>query len=768
MKVSSISQNYNIQAAQNASKLPGGHHLAFVHSKNPAGQGNSLMSYPVSYYISFEARTDKSMQAFYDRNKNIMPSTVKRYIESLSSDKRETITPLAAQYEAFKDLLLASNVDDVKELYPDEVLFSNLKTVGQTVAKTGFLYEARLMKPDLEAEGSGILQSEEDLTVYLLKKIFLENKTKDQINDDLDCDLNPVFKNEDKKYVTYEVLSSLGIRQNAAYKHSLESTREGYSDEIGKKVSEGLIGYWNSLTAEQRYERSKKALLSIENWWHSLPHEEKLALLETKNNQLALLKAYANADKAKKPVLKPKNKEDNKDEQCGVIDGLAASVRKKRKSAKMQTSLSEDALYVEWARKNLEIFEAGLSDKDKEALNKKRIQGQIARWQNLSNEERTALIEKMQSGSEKHRLIMIDAWNNCGEIREHMSDFMHQNNYHNPNGLFYREADFSEFQKKIMTTFWQKYPEDAIKLGEEIKESYKKLKDSIDNDKFDNLKFEILDARASAKKQSAGKKLHRGKNNPGLKTDAAVPTKDGTPETEIDSAAAKRALDKFFNNKYCAHYEFLPDAFLEDYTGFIRKNLNDKKAIYLLYKIVENQERISKDDGVYLANVIAKTTNKEEVFRCTRAIEQALAEVLHEASNGCISAARFFELNYEEISLIAKMLYTIADDEFPVQIAENSPVVIEKRPDFSKLDKLYKKYNKPLGAYGVYEAVETQIIKNVIQIENSVDKQMKMINVLEDFIKKYGASAESLLNEDYYKRAASYDKFVNLFRQQNF
>ena len=81
---------------------------------------------------------------------------------------------------------------------------------------------------------------------------------------------------------------------------------------------------------------------------------------------------------------------------------------------------------------------------------------------------------------------------------------------------------------------------------------------------------------------------------------------------------------------------------------------------------------------------------------------------------------------------------------------------------------MYKKYNKPLGAYGVYEAVETQIIKNVIQIENSVDKQMKMINVLEDFIKKYGASAESLLNEDYYKRAASYDKFVNLFRQQNF
>ncbi len=771
MKVLNIAQNYRIQALQDRKKSFCNKTFTPLSLKNSAVSTNPLLSYPASYYLSFEARTDKSLEAFYARNKDIMPVTVRRYIDSLPLDERKAITPLSAQYGAYEELILAENTDEVKELYPDESLFADLREVSETKAKTGFLYEARIMEPDLEAEGSGILQSGEDLTVYLLKKVFLENKTKDQINEDLDKDLNPVFKNEDKKYITYEVLSSLGIRQNPEYKRSLESTREGYSDKMGAKVAQGLREYWDNLSAEERLEKSKKALLSLENWWNSLPHEEKLAMLEAQDSKIKLLRAYKKSDKeTNKKHEAVQNRQDTVDVPVLPLEDssdkpIKSVCNKKNGGTKLKTSLDKDSLYLEWARKNLEIFEAGLSDNEKEALNKKRIHGQIARWQNLSAEEKSALIEKMQSGSERQRLAMIDAWNKCPEIREHMSEFMRENNFHNPNGLFYREGNFSEFQKKIMTAFWQKYSEDGIKLGDEIKKSYKKLNDSFDGMDFDNLKTEILDRRANIKKQTAEKRAHRGKKSADTRLCGVLDDKKAREKKEIDIKAAGAGLDRIFNNYY-KHYSFLPKAFLDEYTGYIRENLKDEHALNLLCNMVENPFQITMKDGQYISKQISKVAAEDELFRCNRAMEQALADVLYEASEAYTGAEKFFGLRYEELAAIAKELNTRPCGEHPIEISDGSYVLIKNKPDFSKLEQLYHKYNKPIGSHQAYQTIETQFLKAEVQLHSSVDVQLKMIDALDDFMKKYGASAECMLQYDIFRRKIIAEKFVDLFHQE--
>jgi len=196
--------------------------------------------YPKNYFISFGAR-GMSLERFYNVNKDRMPKTVKDHIENLPDINAQT--PLEAHIEAFS--LLADpeiqTADDVKFLFDEEPLFANLKSVNETKAKRGFLYEARIMEETLKEAGESILNSGEDLTLYLLKKIFLEAKSLTDINKDLDKDLNPVFKREEKNYMTYSAFESLGIELPAnEYLTSLRTTDTDYSKKIGGLISEAL------------------------------------------------------------------------------------------------------------------------------------------------------------------------------------------------------------------------------------------------------------------------------------------------------------------------------------------------------------------------------------------------------------------------------------------------------------------------------------------------------------------------------------------------
>ena len=107
------------------------------------------------YMLSFGARVDKGLERFYDVNKDRMPYTVKTYIDTLPDKKR--LTPLDAQRNAFKQLEQTDSIDEIKELFPDEVLFKELKNPEDTKASRGIL---RSLKEDdelLKLSGIGAL-----------------------------------------------------------------------------------------------------------------------------------------------------------------------------------------------------------------------------------------------------------------------------------------------------------------------------------------------------------------------------------------------------------------------------------------------------------------------------------------------------------------------------------------------------------------------------------------------------------------------------------
>lgn len=220
---------------------------------NNSNKDFSLSSYPSNYYLSFSSsRVDKGLPRFYAFNKDKMPVTVREYVESLSSADKALETPISAQYNAFDLLECCSSIDDVKCAYPDEPLFESLKNLEDTKPSRGFLCDAKLLKNDIEASGESVVLDEQSLTVYLLKKIFLEAKTVKEINEDIDADVHPMLRNEDKNYITHSTLRALGIQMpNTEYLNSLRYTREGYSDKVGQVISDN----WANLSEEERLNR---------------------------------------------------------------------------------------------------------------------------------------------------------------------------------------------------------------------------------------------------------------------------------------------------------------------------------------------------------------------------------------------------------------------------------------------------------------------------------------------------------------------------------
>lgn len=245
------------------------------------------------YNISFGARLNRTPENFQDFNSNNMPVRMKNYLLE-DFDTRKQIHPTELQKQAYEWLNAASSVEDIKETYSDEPLFADLKSVKNTKATRGLLYKLRYLElntkePIFKKEFNE--SNKEDLTVYLVKKIYLEGKTLKEINED--------FKNEAKPYVnellegekfTYADLNSLGVHfPKLAYWNSFQATRNDkdynpskrngsyykefekeastiphkrheVSEETRKKLSETSTRWWASLSEEEFAEQVKKML----------------------------------------------------------------------------------------------------------------------------------------------------------------------------------------------------------------------------------------------------------------------------------------------------------------------------------------------------------------------------------------------------------------------------------------------------------------------------------------------------------------------------
>lgn len=620
------------------------------------------------YLLFFGARVDKGLKRFYDTNKDRMPDTVKNYIDGL--ENRENITPLEAQQKAFSKLEYAKTTDDIKNAYPDEELFKRLIEPENTRATQGILYSIRENKELMDLMDQPALKNGESLTVYLVKKIFLENKTMAEINKDLDTDLDTDLKadfrikNKDSKYIHNGTLNALGIKApDFEYRTSLRYTKDGYSDMIGEKISEAQRLFWESMPPEERTARAKKSVRKFENWWASIPRKKKLEMIVDQTNELDMLKKF-NAE----------NPQKTKNTNTAVKTEHNTAATKTKVGSEQ---LSRDDLFKIWAKNNLKLYIENLSESDRQAIQVIKTERMLSRWQEMSPAEKTAYIEKIKSGLEPLKFTMIDAWNNSFDIIKDLSLHLIENQIYKPAELLYSTDAFSDFQSRVMSEFWESHPEYARQLGDNIIKSRQKVQKAIDSGHFEELKKEIGRQKTRRIKELALLK-HRSNNSANI----TLPQKEPQYMKDFKNAYYK-ALNSNMKN--------LPQAYINEYFNIINNNFS-KEHIEAWTKNLTG--KYLTDDDKILLNEIKKNEPREAAF-INRALEATLANILYE----CTKQPMMYSLSFSDLKVALAQVDRGQREIDVYSYTLNKEIkmpILRYKFDKNKINSLYNTYIKSL------------------------------------------------------------------------
>ena len=677
----------------------------------------------LGYNIAFYGRVDKGLERFYDANKDRMPQTVKEYIENLD-DKTKT-SPIEAHTRAFELLEISNTIEDIKSAYPNEPLFENLINPKDSKAPRGILNSVKENEELLALSNQGILKDKSNLTVYLVKKIFLENKTLDEINQDLEKDLDEDFKadfrfkNTKSQYIYTSTLNSLGIKApEAEYRASLRYTKDGYADAVGEKISQSQRAFWDSMAPEERTARNKKSVEKFEKWWYSHTKNEMLDMIADQTTALEMLKEFKKSQSSKS------TKTHNESSKPRTANPQKTGSEK----------LSRDELFIRWATNNLKLYLENLSEAEKDTLHIKRMQRLAARWSQMSPDEKTDYISKMKSGSEPLRYTMIDAWNHSIDLIKDLSMHLKQNQIYKPSDLLYSTQEFSEFQSRVMKEFWEKYPEYSSQLGENIVKSQTKVQQAISNGTFEELKKQIM-----RDKNQRLKELDKFKQSAHI---ASGYTIEPTP-----------AYIREFKDVYCktlgGQLKNLPKEYINDYFNVIEKGFR-KEQIEAWTRNLKG-EPLSDNDYEILKEI--STTEPANGARINRALEGALADTLYK----CTGNPEVYKLSHSDMKV---SLNQISRGEDHIDIISHklnkhfSFPIKERKIDSNRIAMLYHQYKEPLSDNELSDIASEYFVPAFDHYEE-----------LKDYLSTYGRSINIIFSDkSKYPKAikqAMFDRFID-------
>ena len=687
----------------------------------------------VPYYndIAFQARVDKHLPRFFEANKERMPKTVKRFIEGLKD--KASMTPLQAQAEAFIALAGATTIAAIQTAFPkdEEDLFTTLQEPSASKATRGILGVYRQDKELLDMENRDILADKENLTVWLVKKIFLEGKTLDEINTDFEKEADPEFlslyraKEKDGQPIRPSTLKALGIQTpSSEYMQSLRFTREGYSDMVGERISQGLSDFMASLTEEQRTDRARGTVLRFIKHWESIPLDKKLDMLLEQDREIELLELYKNS-RAEKKVGKPTSgrKEVNETESTIPTKKDTFTIKKD----KIDTGLNyDDELFGMWARNNFIKFELTLEDEAKKLLQIKREQRRAEKWAAMSPEEQTEYISKLKAGAEPLRYALIDAWNNNPDILISLSKFLKKRNIERPEEFVFRSIEYNKYQSEIMTEFWAINPEYAQRWGEAIKDSHFKVKSAMNDDTYEDLKASIMKAKTERSKE--------------VKDKVTTYKQILSNEDYMKYPEYIRDFIDIYTEKNHELVKYLPIEYLKDF--FDVGTTEVEKGAILAWCKELNGEELTIEDLEYIETI--KQADSKKVNKMNRALEAATAEILYEITGNPF----IFRTPAADCK---KILSRIARGEQRISYIEREGNVIEVRIkqteiDNKKLEELYKKYKSPVSKEYMDKVVRTYFLDFGIDTD---ERELFAAAYLElsDYLSNYGRGIEILFNE---------------------
>ena len=340
--------------------------------------------YPKNYVPYFGARLNRTPENFYGQSFNMekMPQTMKNYLME-DFDVRCHMTPMQIQKKAFEYVGISENIGDVKSIYPNEPLFDDLKTLDTIRPKSGYLLTLR----SKGAKNNDVLKTEEDLTVYLLKKIYLEGKDLKEINEDFNSDVKDEYKTpmreEDGKpvYFIYSTLKSLGVHfPEKSYWKSLQATRQDKEYIPWSRKPSAAPSNPREITEEERANRSNRMI----EWWLSLDaskraeHIEKMKAGKLESDSDSVFVQYQSpimifaaeqiglSDKLSEFLTaKYNNKNDYLIDYSELDDRMSAYMQEFWDSKPELKREFSDAI-----KKTIELVEFAVSNDDKELLDK--------------------------------------------------------------------------------------------------------------------------------------------------------------------------------------------------------------------------------------------------------------------------------------------------------------------------------------------------------------------------------------------------------------
>ncbi len=253
------------------------------------------------YNISFGARLFRTPANFYAQpfNQTGMPQTMKTYLNDDYED-RQNMPPAQMMKIVFEPLKYADNLEEVKELFPDEPLFENLSSTPTRKARTGVLAEIDLMKD----ENSMLFKNTDDtLGMYLLKKIYLEGKSLKEINKDFQNDISSEFNGLSP--IDYTTMSAYGIKMpNQGFWKSFLATREDFPYEYKPRKE-----YRRTVDAANQKQEKELSLESIKKHAEQKPVKGKFDTVkdwEIDKLADAMITGKGNEEETRR-ILKKKN-----------------------------------------------------------------------------------------------------------------------------------------------------------------------------------------------------------------------------------------------------------------------------------------------------------------------------------------------------------------------------------------------------------------------------------------------------------------------------
>jgi len=183
----------------------------------------------------------------------------------------------------------------------------------------------------------------------------------------------------------------------------------------------------------------------------------------------------------------------------------------------------------------------------------------IKKWSSLTPDEIQNKIDILLESTQKSRISMIDAWNNCPDIRETLSNFINENYaayksdvpaYQGSYNIFFDTELSGNFRmRKLMIDFWNKNPELKKELGAEIK----KAKDLYDKKKaagtevFERYKDSVINRNKEIKIQiNSAKKDEKNYKKARILTDTIA--QKINPMYLKTKSTAKDFSDMLFNS----------------------------------------------------------------------------------------------------------------------------------------------------------------------------------------------------------------------------